>query len=144
MRIVRAVPGASVGWQRQRVGHAVPLVVIAQFELLVDRIRDRFVRPAYGVLVDHGGPHVVVSHPSHQILEARARLGGQHVPGMTKIVEMQAGHAHALDHIHPAATGVEAAAPKRATLGAWEDQRARLALDVGIQVLLQQRDDRFG
>jgi hypothetical protein len=55
----------------------------------VDRVRDRRVGALGLVLVDHRGPLAVVSHPSHQVPEPGAAVGGELVPGVAQVVEVQ-------------------------------------------------------
>ncbi|WP_169808838.1 hypothetical protein [Microtetraspora fusca] len=75
------------------------------------------------------------------VLETRTGLGRQHVASVTKVMEVKTRHPHLLDHVHPARTRVEATPPQRPTLGAREEQRARLVLDIGHDVLLERLDD---
>jgi hypothetical protein len=48
----------------------------------VDGGGDGFVRPACFVLVDHGGPGRVVTHPCHQVAQPGPAVGGELVPGV--------------------------------------------------------------
>src|SRR5450755_4336896 len=56
----------------------------------VDRVRDRLVRASCLVLVDHGRAFAVVTHPRHQIPQARAAGRGECVARVPQIVEMKA------------------------------------------------------
>jgi hypothetical protein len=45
------------------------------------------------VLVNQRGARAAVAHAFHQFAEARALVGGEGVPGMAQVVEMDAGQA---------------------------------------------------
>jgi hypothetical protein len=45
------------------------------------------------VLVDQRGAGAAVAHAVHQLAQARARIGGEGVPGMTQVVEADTGQA---------------------------------------------------
>ena len=58
-------------------------------------------RPACLVLVDNCGALAVVSHPGHQILEARAASCREMVPGVPEIVKVEAFGADRPDGVWP-------------------------------------------
>ena len=74
--------------------------------VLVDKaaepLGDLSVRLTRGVLVDQCGSHVVVAHPSHQVLGCRTRPRGQVVAGMPQVVEVQTRNAKLSDRLDPA------------------------------------------
>jgi hypothetical protein len=75
-----------------------------------------------GVLVDQRSAGADMTHSVYQFTEARALIGGQGVPVMSQIVEVDAGHADLGDCGHPCAA-VEIAVPKRRAHRAGEYER---------------------
>jgi len=75
-----------------------------------------------------------MAHSVHQFTEARALIGGEGVPGMSQIVEVDAWQADLGDRGHPSAT-VEIAVPKRRSHRAGEYER----LSVGQVEALKMR-----
>ena len=55
---------------------------------------DRCIAVLRRVLVDECGAGQTRAHPTHQLLGARSGRGGQGVPGMPKIMEMEALETH--------------------------------------------------
>ena len=82
-----------------------------------------------------------MTHSRHQILEARATSCREVVTSMSQVVEVQALHADRPHRVRPARHLVEVTASQRTTHLAWKDQRARLLLDEGCQVLTHRRND---
>jgi hypothetical protein len=95
----------------------------------VDRARDDQVSPLCFVLVDDRCPLAVVTHPGHQILEARAASCGEVVPGVPEIMKVQAFGADRPDGVRPGRHLVEVDAPQRAALGTGKDDRFGLCAD---------------
>ena len=60
---------------------------------LADLVSDDLVSLRGTVLVDQRGPGRGVAHAVHEFAERRARLTGQDVAGMAKVVEVEAGQA---------------------------------------------------
>ena len=60
---------------------------------LADRIGELPLPFVGRVPVDQRGPDAAVANAVHQLAQARARVGGQGVPGMTQVVEVDAGQA---------------------------------------------------
>src|SRR6185437_10914576 len=70
-------------------------------------------------------------HTVHQLAQARARIGGEGIPGMTQVVEVDAGQADLRDGGQPRAA-VEAAMPQRRAHRAGEYERLVV---VGVESL---------
>ena len=86
----RAINGPLAD-RHQDASGAIAIVWLAALGLhvCVNVAGDDFVRAARLMLVDHGGPLVVVTHAGHQILDPRAASGSEGVTRMAKVVEMQ-------------------------------------------------------
>lgn len=59
------------------------------------------VSPGGGVLVDQGGSGVVVAHAGHEVSQACPGLGGEGVPWMPEIMEVQARPPNLRDDLPP-------------------------------------------
>ena len=81
--------------------------------------------PRARVLVDDRGPFAVVSHPGHQVPQPGAAYRRQVIPGVAKIVKVQAFGADRADRMRPGGHLVEVAPPQRPALDAGEQQGAR-------------------
>ena len=81
------------------------------------------------MLVDDRGALAVVAHPGHQILQARAAGGCEVVPGVPKIMKVQARCANRVDGVGPGRHLVEVAAPQRSALDPGEDEGFGLRAD---------------
>ena len=49
------------------------------------------------MLIDQRGAGAAVTHTVHQLAQARAHIGGEDIPGMTQVVEVDAGQADLRD-----------------------------------------------
>jgi hypothetical protein len=72
--------------ERARLAVIVLVAALLGLDVSVDRVRDRLVRAACSVLVDHGRPFAVVTHPRHQIPQARAAGRCERVARVPQIV----------------------------------------------------------
>jgi len=98
---------------------------------LADRIGELSLPFVGRVLVDQRGADAAVAHAVHQLAQARARVGVEGVPGMTQVVEVDAGQASPGDGGQPGAA-VEVAMPQRRAHRAGEDERLVV---VGVEAL---------
>ncbi len=128
-------PLASRDQHANRTVLIVPASRLLGLDVRVDRVRDRLVSALGLVLVDHRGSFAVVPHPGHQVPEPYAAVGGELIPGVAQIMEIQAGHAYRRDRVWPCGHLVEVAPPQRTTLGIREDERARVVFGEDGQVL---------
>ena len=109
----------------------------------VNRARDRFVSSPCLVLVDHRCTLAVVTHASHQVLDASPAGRRKRVPGMTQVVEMHVPQSGRLGRVLPAAHPVEVASPQRRTLRTRKHKRGRLWPDKDGQVLTERGNDHL-
>ena len=96
-----------------------------RLDVRVDRARDQLIGTASPVLVNDRGPFAVVPHPGHQVAQPGAADRGKVIPGVAKIVKVQAFGADRADRVRPGGHLVEVAPPKRPALDAGEQQGAR-------------------
>jgi hypothetical protein len=90
-------------------GADAPIVALAatnagrllRLDVRVDRGRNQLIGTASPVLVDDRGPFAVVSHPGHQVSQPGAAYRRKVIPGVAKIVEMQAFRADRVDRMRP-------------------------------------------
>jgi hypothetical protein len=88
--ILRAISGPLAHRsEHTRLAVVVLVVGLLGLDVGVDRPRDRLVRAARFVLVDHGRSFAVVTHPRHEIPQARAAGRRERVSRMPQIVKMQ-------------------------------------------------------
>src|SRR5262249_17299247 len=126
-------------------GADAPVVALAatnagrllRLDVRVDRGRNQLIGTASPVLVDDRGPFAVVSHPGHQVPQPGAAYRRKVIPGMAKIVEMQAFRADRVDRRWPGGHLVEVAPPQRPALDAGKQQGARGRGNIDRKVLLQ-------
>ena len=80
----RAINVPLPRWNQYPGGTIVVLLVRALLgtDVGVYRVRDRGIGTARLVLVDHGGPFAVMTHPRHEVLETCAAGRCERVPGM--------------------------------------------------------------
>src|SRR6266851_7331391 len=89
--ILRAISGPLAhGGEHARRTVVVIVVALLGLDVCVDGVGDRLVRAARLMLVDHGRSLAVVTHPRHEIPQARATGRRERVAGMAQIVKMQA------------------------------------------------------
>jgi hypothetical protein len=87
--IFRAI-NVPLAHRGERACLAVVVIVLASLglDVRVDRVRDRLIRTARFMLVDPRRALAVVTHPSHQVPQARAAGRGEVVAGVSEIMEM--------------------------------------------------------
>ena len=92
--------------------------------------------------VHPGGPGGGVAHPVHQLGQRGARLTGQRVPGMAKIMDMNRREPSFGQRPRPGLG--EVAAPELATLDTDKDKAVRPIARESVEVPPQLGDDQFG
>ena len=115
---------------------------LLRLDVHVDRGRDQLIGTASPVLVDDRGPFTVVAHPGHQVPQPGAAHSCKVVPGVAKIVKVQAFGVDRADRVRPGGHLVEVAPPQRPALDTGEQQGARGRSNIDRQVLPQDGDDR--
>ena len=99
----RAISGPLTRWRVHVNGAAIAIAGPFFLDVSVDRISDPLVSSPSPMLVDHRGPFTVVTHASHQVPQASATmsLGRDVIPGVAKIVEVQARQSHQRHYLRP-------------------------------------------
>ena len=93
--------------------------------------------------VDERGPGAVVAHALHQLTRVRARVGGELVSGMAKIVKVDADQAGSGKRGHPDAA-IEITVTKRLAVWAGEDESRRLTESVEMLAKVRHDEVRKG
>ena len=94
-------------------------------DVRVDRGRNQFIGTTSPVLVNDRGPFAVVPHPCHQVSQPCAAYSRKVIPGVAKIMEVQAFGTDRADRVRPGGHLVEVAPPQRPAFGTGEQQGAR-------------------
>ena len=80
---------------------AISAAGLFRLDVRVDSGRDQLIGTASPVLVDDRGPFAVVPHPGHQVPQPGAAYSRKVIPGMAKIMKVQAFGAGCADRMRP-------------------------------------------
>ena len=119
---VQLATGADAPGVALAAAGATPLLSL---DVCVDRGRNQLIGTASPVLVDDRGAFAVVPHPGHQVPQPGAAYSSKVIPGVAKIVKVQAFRADRADRVRPGGHLVEVAPPQRPAFGTGEQQGAR-------------------
>src|SRR5262249_2163892 len=108
-----AISGLELSFRRAVA--TLALGGICGLDVSVDRARDDQVSPTCLMLINDRRALTVVTHPGHQILEARTPSGREPIAGCPEIVKMQTFSADRPHGVRPGRHLIEVAAPQRAS-----------------------------
>jgi hypothetical protein len=112
------------------------------FDPRAQRIGNVTVTVLRDVLVDHRRSGAGVAHPLHQLPDRCATLSGEHVPCMSKVMEMDRGQTSLVQAVLPGSSEVLPSEP--AAPGSHEDQLLVSGLRERSQVLTELREQGRG